>query len=186
MSQKSSLILGGARSGKSRFAVELASQRSDKVLFVATAEPGDEEMQHRIRQHRLSRPPHWRTLEAPMGVGHRLAQEIQDAEVVVLDCLTLLVANLLGQAADPTRPEEIDIRKAEKCVAKEIEQILEAMATLDTSFIIVSNEVGLGLVPANRLGRLYRDLIGWANQQIAERATEVYLMVAGLSWKLKG
>lgn len=186
MSQKLSFILGGVRSGKSHFAVELASQRADKVLFVATAEPRDEEMRQRIQQHRLSRPSHWRTLEMPVGVGPRLAQEIRDEGVVLIDCLSLLVSNILGQATNPGQPEDIDIPKAEENVAQGIDQLLETMARLNTGFIVVSNEVGLGLVPDNRLGRLYRDLLGRANQQVAERSTEVYLMVAGLPWKLKG
>lgn len=186
MSQRRCLILGGARSGKSRFAVALASQMGERVLFIATAQPLDEEMRQRIQEHRHSRPGHWRTLEVPLGVGPTLARELGQEKVVVIDCLSLLVSNLLGPRYIGARPEAIDVPQAQKSVTSEIGQLVQAMDNLEANFITVSNEVGLGLVPDNRLGRVYRDLLGWANQQLAERATEVYLMVAGLPWKLKG
>ena len=178
MAKKYILILGGVRSGKSRFAQELAEKLSNKVLFIATGEPLDEEMQARIEEHKKARPKSWQTLEIPTNIGKQLEVEIGDAEVVIIDCLTLLVSNQLG--------EELDYLKAEKRVLAEINELIACMDKLNASFIIVSNEVGTGLVPETRLGRLYRDLLGKANQLIAQRANEVYFMLAGIPVKIKG
>jgi len=172
------LLLGGARSGKSHYAQQLAGELGGKVLFVATGEALDEEMQARIAEHKKARPRSWRTLEIPAGIGKGIEKGIGDAEVVVIDCLTLLVSNLLH--GEPDYPE------AEKKVTSEINELIAAMDKLDASFIIVSNEVGMGLVPETKLGRIYRDLLGKANQLLASRATEVYLMVACLPVRVKG
>lgn len=176
MAKKYIFILGGARSGKSRFAQELAGKLSNKVLFIATGEPRDEEMQARIDEHKKARPKNWRTLEIPTNISRQLEAEIGDAEVVIIDCLTLLVSNLLGN--------ELDYLKAEKQVLPEINELIACMDKLNTSFIIISNEVGMGLVPETKLGRVYRDLLGKANQLIAQRANEAYFMVAGIPVKI--
>lgn len=178
------LITGGARSGKSRFATELAAGLGDRVLFVATATAGDDEMRRRIEQHQRERPPAWRTLETPVAVGERTAAVIGDAEVVIVDCLTMLVSNLLGQSTDPTNGE-IDDAAAETAVYREIEAIGDCIRGSRAKFIIVSNEVGLGIVPANAMSRVYRDLLGKANQAIAEIVDEVYLLVAGQPLRIK-
>jgi adenosylcobinamide kinase/adenosylcobinamide-phosphate guanylyltransferase len=170
-------ILGGARSGKSRYAQDLADQLGSKVLFVATGEPLDDEMQDRIAKHKKSRPSNWRTLEKPRDVPEGLKQFIGDAEVVILDCITLLVGNLLG--------DELDYMKAEVRVLTQINELIDCIHKLDRIFIIVSNEVGLGVVPEYKLGRIYRDLLGKANQLIAQHADEVNLMVAGIPIKVK-
>ena len=176
MAKKTIFILGGARSGKSHFAQELAKKLSGKVLFVATGEPLDEEMQARIAEHKKARPKNWRTLEIPTGIGKKIARQIGDAEVVIIDCLTLLVSNLLR--------DEPDYPEAEKRVISEINELIAVMNKLNTSFIIVSNEVGMGIVPETRLGRIYRDMLGKANQLIARHATEVYFMIAGIPIKV--
>jgi adenosylcobinamide kinase/adenosylcobinamide-phosphate guanylyltransferase len=177
LAKKSILILGGARSGKSHFAQQLAGKLGDKVLFVATGEALDEEMQARIAEHKKARPRTWRTLEIPTGIGKEIEKQIGDAEVVIIDCLTLLVSNLLK--------DEPDYLEAEKRMAAEIDQLIACMDKLNVIFIIVSNEVGMGLVPETRLGRIYRDLLGKANQLIARHAIEVYLMVADIPFKVK-
>jgi adenosylcobinamide kinase/adenosylcobinamide-phosphate guanylyltransferase len=171
------LILGGARSGKSYYAQQLAGEFGGKVLFVATSEALDEEMQARIAEHKKNRPRDWRTLEITTGIGKKLARQIGDADVVIIDCITLLISNLLR--GKPDYPE------AGKIVKSEINQLIDAMDRLDASFVIVSNEVGMGLVPDNKLGRIYRDLLGKANQLLASHATEVYLMVACLPVQVK-
>ncbi len=171
-------ILGGARTGKSRFAQELAGRLGNKVLFIATGEPLDEEMQARIDEHKKARPKSWRTLEIPTNIGRQLEVEIGDAEVVIIDCLTLLASNRLG--------DELDYLKAEKQVLAEINELITCIDKLNASVIIISNEVGMGLVPETKLGRVYRDLLGRANQLIAQHANEVYFMVAGLPMKIKG
>lgn len=181
---KSTLITGGARSGKSHFAQELATSSGKAVLFVATAVAGDEEMRRRIEEHKRRRPAEWVTLEVTTRVGSQITQNIGGAEVVIVDCITLLVSNVLGQYTGQN-DEHIDASLVEEEVTKEIGELVECLKRLTASFIIVTNEVGLGLVPANQMGRLYRDLLGKANQTLAEQADEVYLMVAGLPLLIK-
>ena len=180
---ESILLLGGARSGKSSFAEKLAAEDGEKVLYVATAEAGDEEMKERISEHRLSRPSTWRTLEASTRVGSSIRNLFNNEEVVIIDCITLLVTNIILREVE--NPDTIDIKSAEEAVIAEIEGLIACMDTIKASFIIVSNEVGLGLVPENRLGRLYRDILGRANQRLAEYADKVYLMVAGIPVVIK-
>ena len=175
------LVLGGARSGKSAYAQQLAQELGrSRVLFVATAQAWDEEMAQRIAQHQQERPVAWRTLEAPHHVGQAIALHRGDAAVVLVDCLTLLVSNTilrLGESPDPTA--------AEVAVQEEVAALLHTCQTHTATSILVSNEVGLGLVPDNALGRLYRDLLGRANQTLAARAEAVYFMVAGLAVEVK-
>lgn len=154
------------------------------VLFVATAEAGDEEMRQRIEEHQRARPAAWSTLEVTTHVGNQVLQKIGGAQVVIVDCITLLVSNILGQYADQTG-EHVDASLVEKEVIGEIGELIECTNRLDASFIMVTNEVGMGLVPANKMGRLYRDLLGKANQLLAKQADEVYLMVAGLPVPIK-
>jgi len=182
--KKAILIIGGARSGKSRFAQELGRKLGGAVLFVATAEAGDPEMCQRIEEHRKERPAAWHTLEVTCHVGNRIKQEIGEAQVVVVDCVTLLVSNIFSQYNDQTL-ERIEESVLEEQVMAEISKLVECMRKIDASFVIVSNEIGLGLVPTTRVGRLYRDLLGKANQMLAQCADEVYLMVAGLPVKIK-
>ncbi len=178
------LIIGGARSGKSHFAQELALKSGKRVLFVATAVAGDEEMRQRIAEHLRRRPPTWRTLEVTTHIGNEIRQKINGAPVVIIDCITLLVSNILGQFTDEAG-ELIDTVRVEGEVIGEINELVECINYLDTSFIVVTNEVGAGLVPTNKIGRMYRDLLGKANQLLAQQADEVYLMVAGLPISIK-
>ncbi len=182
MTTKLVLVLGGARSGKSQFAQELAMQWGEKVLFVATGEARDEEMRQRIEAHRRTRPPGWRTIEAPLSVGRRITEAAGDAQVVILDCLTLLVSNVLGRCG---HPERIDAELAAREVAAEIAGLADCIDRARASFVLVSNEVGLGLVPDNPLGRVYRDCLGKANRELAQRADVVYLMMAGIPMIIK-
>jgi len=175
------LVLGGARSGKSAYAQRLAQELGgDAVLFIATATPGDAEMAQRIAYHQRSRPPRWRTLECPRHIGAVLHAELCEATVVLVDCLTLLVSNVM-LALDTTATAEV----AATAVQAEIEALLQVYRYSPAAFIVVSNEVGLGLVPDTPLGRLYRDLLGHANQTLAAQAQAVYLMVAGLAVDVK-
>lgn len=175
------LILGGARSGKSAFAQALARDLGgDDVLFVATAEAGDEEMRARIAAHKRERPAAWRTLEAPREVAEVLNGAGYQAGVVLIDCLTLLVSNVLLAQGEAATSEE-----AEAAVLAEVHAIAKACERSQATYIVVSNEVGLGLVPPYPLGRLYRDLLGRANQVLAARADSVYFMLAGMPMQLK-
>lgn len=177
------LILGGVRSGKSRLAVELAGKKGKSVLFVATGEAGDAEMAGRIRAHRRSRPAHWRTLESPLHVGRSLSRAIGDADVVIVDCITLLVSNIIHDGAGAAG--DVAMRANERKVTGEINSLIKCMNASRADFIVVSNEVGLGIMPDNALARYYGDLLGKANRLLAEASDEVYLMVAGLRLPLK-
>lgn len=169
-------ILGGARSGKSAYAQELACQHGESVLYVATATAGDDEMKARIEAHRAERPAGWRTLEAPLKVGEAIQNALaeQPADVVLLDCMTLLASNVILQL-----PETATEREASAALLAEVEALLVCRANSNAHWIIVSNEVGLGLVPPYPLGRLYRDTLGRVNQKLAAAATETLFLVAG-------
>jgi len=176
------LVLGGARSGKSDFATALArSLGGERVLFVATAEAGDEEMARRIALHRARRPAGWTTLEVPRGLAEALRPHLEGVGAVLVDCITILVSNLLL----PLGPEP-DPHLGERTVEGEIEGLLALVQEAPAPFVVVSNEVGLGLVPETPLGRLYRDLLGQANRALARSARRVYLLVAGLALEVKG
>ncbi|MEN6433699.1 MAG: bifunctional adenosylcobinamide kinase/adenosylcobinamide-phosphate guanylyltransferase [Smithella sp.] len=167
------LILGGARSGKSSFAENIARETGHAVLFIATATAGDNEMAERIRQHQVLRPAGWQTLEIPYNLGNHLASPV--APVVIVDCITLLVSNILVSLPENTS-DEVVLDK----IRTEIDELIAAQARLGGQWLIVSNEVGLGLVPPYPLGRVYRDALGRANQALARAAGRVILMVAGI------
>jgi adenosylcobinamide kinase/adenosylcobinamide-phosphate guanylyltransferase len=171
-------IIGGARSGKSGYAERLAMQEQQAVLYVATGQGLDDEMQRRIAAHRQGRAADWQTLELSAHVGRHLRDEPPKAGVLILDCLTLLVSNVMLQAAgDVDHPDEAAARAA---VEGEITDLLGAIEAIPARWLVVSNEVGEGLVPPYPAGRLFRDLLGWANQRMAEKAEEVFWMVAGI------
>jgi adenosylcobinamide kinase/adenosylcobinamide-phosphate guanylyltransferase len=174
-------ILGGARSGKSAYAQRLAEELGGSgVAYVATAEAGDDEMRSRIETHRAERPAGWRTVETPRLVGFDPAIAIGAAQVILLDCVTLLISNALIAAGN-----DVDGPTAEAAAGSEVDALLAAYRQGDATWIVISNEVGMGLVPPYPLGRIYRDALGRANQQIAAAADRVLLMVAGLPWELK-
>jgi adenosylcobinamide kinase/adenosylcobinamide-phosphate guanylyltransferase len=175
------LVLGGARSGKSTYAQQLAQELGgDEVVFVATAEAGDDEMQRRIEKHRRERPAKWHTLEAQQAVGQAILDQASNARAILVDCLTVLVSNLLMDVEDPFAAE------AEGKVMAEVEALAICAERLPGHLIVVSNEVGLGLVPPYPLGRAYRDLLGQANRVLAHEADTVYLLVAGIATAIKG
>ena len=164
------LVLGGARSGKSRHAEGLVAGFAPPWLYVATAEAGDGEMAARIAAHRARRGVDWRTIEAPRDVAGVIAGAPAGAAVLV-DCLTLWLSNLMLADAD---------------IAAETDRLIGALADARRPVVMVSNEVGLGIVPDHPLGRKFRDLQGVLNQRMAARADRVVLVVAGLPLALKG
>jgi adenosylcobinamide kinase/adenosylcobinamide-phosphate guanylyltransferase len=185
MSKRLTLVLGGARSGKSSHAEALAVERGGQILYVATAEAWDEEMQLRIEAHKAQRPPHWQTVEAPrhpgLAVKAALGANVSASAVILVDCLTLLANNVLM-----TLPESAGEADATAALLTEVDELLEVWRESAAEWIIVSNEVGLGIVPAYPLGRLYRDALGRANQRIAAEADTVVFMVAGIPMQIKG
>jgi adenosylcobinamide kinase/adenosylcobinamide-phosphate guanylyltransferase len=174
------LILGGARSGKSSHAQSLAEATGQPVTFLATAQALDGEMLARIQKHRAERPAGWATLEIPCDIPAHAA-EIK-SEVVILDCVTLLVSNLLMQFVKDDLVDEAPFMLA---VQKEIEDLMAIIRGRDQDWFIISNEVGLGLVPPYQMGRVYRDALGWANQRLAREADKVTFMVAGIPTTIK-
>ena len=180
------LVLGGARSGKSAYGEALAARLAGEapVAYIATATASDDEMRERIARHQASRPSHWQTIEQPLRPADAL--RATTAPVVLLDCVTLLVANLLlDGAGEDDFHEANNARDAEARLDQAITDLLDAWRRRRTTLILVSNEVGMGLVPPYPLGRVYRDCLGRANARLAAADT-VLLMVAGLPIELKG
>ncbi|MFZ0771809.1 MAG: bifunctional adenosylcobinamide kinase/adenosylcobinamide-phosphate guanylyltransferase [Candidatus Sulfotelmatobacter sp.] len=168
------LVLGGVRSGKSRYVQKLAAGVSP-VAFVATARPSDKEMRQKIERHRAERPKDWRTIEEPLHLDRVLAEEGSSHQIVVVDCLTLYAANLL-------EAEHGNLIAVEE----RLQKLYAAVRSVPCSVALVSNEVGSGIVPSFPEGRKYRDLLGEINQRVASAADNVLLMVAGLPLALKG
>jgi adenosylcobinamide kinase/adenosylcobinamide-phosphate guanylyltransferase len=177
------LILGGARSGKSRLAQARAAADGRAVTVIATAEALDAEMAERIVRHRAERPGHWRTVEAPRGLGMTLREEARAERCLVVDCLTLWLANLMGGVENLPEPHDLAHLPA---LATELEALLAAIPALPGRILLVANEVGLGLVPETPLGRLFRDEAGRLNQALAALCPRVTFVAAGLPLELKG
>ncbi|PNG37463.1 MULTISPECIES: bifunctional adenosylcobinamide kinase/adenosylcobinamide-phosphate guanylyltransferase [Pseudomonas] len=167
------LILGGARSGKSRLAEKLATDSALEVIYIATSQPLDGEMNQRIAHHRQRRPSHWGLIEEPLELARVLQQAAGTGRCLLVDCLTLWLTNLL-------------MLEDEQRLVFEREALLQCVATLPGEIIFVSNETGMGVVPLGELTRRYVDEAGWLHQALAERCQRVVLTVAGLPLTLKG
>jgi len=184
------LVLGGARSGKSGFAQSLISDQErhclrTSVFYVATAGIEDDEMARRVARHRADRPDRWKTLEAQNDVVGTL-EEIPSKSIVLLDCVTMMVTNLMfSRRTEWDGLSMEDERLVEQFVLGEVDRMLEVFRRRDISAVLVSNEVGQGLVPPYPLGRIFRDVAGWANQRIAKEADSVYLITAGIPQIIK-
>jgi len=174
-------ITGGARSGKSNFAEKIAVKTSKEVAYIATSQPFDEEMKYRIKKHKDRRPTNWETYEEPIKIKELINNLGFKKEIILIDCLTLLTSNLLLREED-----KIEDPQWQEDILLEIKKIAESSYKVPAQVIIVSNEVGMGLVPDNPLGRVYRDILGKANSIIADKADEVFIMVSGISLKIKG
>jgi adenosylcobinamide kinase/adenosylcobinamide-phosphate guanylyltransferase len=183
------LILGGARSGKSRFAQQLAQACSDEehrpVVYVATAEAGDEHMRRRIEKHRRDRPLGWKTVEAPQNVAAAVEAAGDSAAAIIVDCLTLFISNLLLAGGEDFNEDETQVAAKEETILDEVKALIRAARKGNAQVIIASNEVGMGIVPLTRLGRIFREIAGRANQALAQAADEVYVMWAGLPQRIK-
>jgi len=167
-------ITGGCRSGKSRYALHYANQHFSRKLFMATCEALDEEMVQRIENHKKVRGTEWQTIEEPIEIVRKIRESGRDGEVILIDCLTLWLYSLLTKWDNDLK------------IIDETEKLIETIKQSPASFIIVSNEVGMGIVPADPLSRRYRDLLGTMNQRIAEALDTVIFMVSGIPIFLKG
>ena len=166
------LILGGARSGKSAWAQDYAEKHYSAHRFLATAQVLDDEMAHRVDLHQKARGPHWKLTEEPLEIAGVLKAQKDTHEVVLIDCITIWLSNVLLKQG----PDQVKIYR---------QKLIEALKSTCSSVIMVSNEVGSGIVPEHPLGRQYRDMAGFLNQKLAETADRVLLIVAGLPVQLK-
>lgn len=184
---KITFVLGGARSGKSAFAEGLARKYKD-VVYIATAEVKDNEMQERILLHRTRRPSHWKTIESPYCVDKIVPGLV--ADLIFIDCITLYITNMLlcndvrssanYSGTSMENPMLIQVK-----ILAEIKKLSQVCRKSKSDIIIVSNEVGLGIVPDNTVSRVFRDIAGNANQLLADEADEVYFIIAGIAQRLK-
>ncbi|MEX1035209.1 MAG: bifunctional adenosylcobinamide kinase/adenosylcobinamide-phosphate guanylyltransferase [Sneathiella sp.] len=170
MSSDITLILGGARSGKSRFAEDFVIKHGASQIYLATAEAYDSEMQSRIKQHRRDRGDRWTTIEESLSLAEALKIHSQATNIILVDCLTLWLSNLMGH---------------DLSIETEIDKLITVLSELPGPVVLVSNEVGQGIVPDNALARAFRDHAGRLHQRLAEIAEEVYFITAGLPQKLK-
>lgn len=162
-------ILGGARSGKSSFALKLTNGKV--VAFIATALPLDDEMKERVEKHKKERPFHWKTIEAPEDIIQAI-RNVKDEDCIIIDCLTLWVSNLLERYSD-------------EYISERAEEIAHYARSIDKEVIVVSNEVGLGIVPEYPIARRYRDILGRVNQIFANLSQRVYFMISGIPMEVK-
>ncbi len=209
---KMTFVLGGARSGKSAFAEGLA-KKYHNVVYIATAEVRDEEMRDRIQIHRARRTFHWKTIEAPLHVDGVISNLNEKVELVYIDCITLYITNMLlsgdtdtwrgerpfaptkddkniflnkmAHPADGVDMQGKNLKQKQSLILDKINKLCRECRESKSDVIIVSNEVGLGIVPDNALSRLFRDIAGSANQMIADEADEVYFLVAGIAQRIK-
>jgi adenosylcobinamide kinase/adenosylcobinamide-phosphate guanylyltransferase len=185
---KVTLITGGARSGKSSFAEKLMKEKGEKILYVATAKPIDAEMKDRIKKHQERRPDHWDTLEQYRGLGAVLPELSKKYDGILLDCVTIMSTNIIFD--DPAMLKEDvpfeQMMETEKTLVAEIEDFIACFPALACDLILVTNEVGLGLVPEYPLSRFYRDALGRVNQALGRAADELYLVTCGVPLRIKG
>jgi len=173
--KKTVFVIGGCRSGKSHQALKTAeSLARDNQVFIATCIPYDDEMKQRVAGHQQERSRHWQTVEAPIHLPVAIAETGQEAGVILVDCLTLWINNLLMEKQDSEQ------------ILDQVQRLTRTLEAATCPIILVSNEIGTGIVPENKLARLYRDLIGSANQAVAECADQVIWMVAGIPVTIKG
>ena len=172
---KSVFVLGGCRSGKSSYALEAAQQFSaDRNVFIATCVPRDDEMKLRVTRHQQERSRQWQTVEAPIHLPEAILEAGEEAGILPVDCLTLWISNLLMENYESDQ------------ILDQVQSLTRSVASAACPVILVSNEVGAGIVPENELARRYRDLIGSTNQAVANRADQVVWVVAGIPVTIKG
>ena len=180
------LVTGGARSGKSNFAESLCINQNNRTAYIATSVAFDEEMKNRVKKHQESRPKEWKTYEIYKDIYSIIETLDKNHDTVIMDCVTLMVNNLMftyGMDVDKATSEQLD--ELENYIREQIIKLLEAVKKTNLYFVIVSNEIGMGIVPENKLARIYGDFVGRANQLISKYSDEVYFVVSGIPMKVK-
>lgn len=180
------LVTGGARSGKSSFAESLCIKQNNKTAYIATSVAFDDEMKNRVKKHQESRPKNWKTYEIYKDIYSIVEELNKNHDTVIMDCVTLMVNNLMfthGVEVDEATSEELN--ELENYIREQITKLLEAVKKTNLYFVIVTNEIGMGIVPENKLSRIYGDFVGRANQLIASYSNEVYFVVSGIPMKVK-
>lgn len=180
------LVTGGARSGKSSFAESLCKSQNNKTAYIATSVAFDDEMKNRVKKHQESRPKEWKTYEIYKDIYSIVEELDQKYNTVIMDCITLMVNNLMftyNIEMDKATSEELN--ELENYIKNQLTKLLEAVKKTNLYFVIVSNEIGMGIVPENKLSRIYGDFVGRANQLIGKYSDEVYLVVSGIPMKVK-
>ncbi|MCX5706751.1 MAG: bifunctional adenosylcobinamide kinase/adenosylcobinamide-phosphate guanylyltransferase [Candidatus Omnitrophica bacterium] len=167
-------ILGGARSGKSTYAVNLAKSAGKRIVFIATCIPGDSEMKHRIKLHKKSRPRTWRVIEEGINIDSALRKVKARYDAILIDCMGLFISNFMA------------VESSDKKIEENVRQVIGQIKKRTSDVIVVSNEVGMGIVPDNPLARRFRDLLGRVNQMIAQSADKVIMLYAGIPMVIKG
>lgn len=187
MSSKIVLVTGGARSGKSSFAESYIKECGEKIAYIATSIPFDEGMQDRVKKHKAQRPSEWTTVEKYFDL-HKIIKDIKvNHDSALLDCLTIMCSNIMfadnQYDFNTIAREEID--SLEKLILSQVDMLLGEARENELSLIIVTNELGMGIVPENRLARIFRDIAGKVNQLVAKKSDEVYFVVSGIEMKVK-
>lgn len=180
------LVTGGARSGKSTFAEEKAKEFGNDVLYIATSKAIDDEMKQRIAKHRAQRPAEWETLEDYKNLDRLIADKISEKSAIMLDCITIMISNLmLDECFDWDNLSREKVEEIEGLIEEEIRKLISISNFAGIPLILVTNEIGLGVVPPSAIGRDFRDIAGRMNQILAKAADEVYFCVSGIPMKLK-
>lgn len=181
------LVTGGARSGKSSFGEAILKDIDGEVLYIATAQAFDDEMKDRIKKHQLGRPSNWTTLEGYKNLSGKIQPYKGKIAGIFLDCITIMITNLMLEESydwDKISPKTVD--EIEKKVLKEIQDLIKVTKELEIPAVFVTNEIGMGIVPENKISRIFRDIAGRMNQFIGREADTVYLVVCGVPIKIKG
>lgn len=181
------MVTGGSRSGKSSYAEKLCKDTNDKVAYIATSIAFDEGMKDRIKKHRDSRPKDWKTYEIYKDIYNYINEISECSNTVLLDCVTLLVNNLMFEFdLDWDNCSRSDIDSVENYIQNQVDKLIKEIRKTGIYFVFVTNELGMGVIPANRLSRIYTDIAGRINQKIADLSDEVYILISGIPLKIKG
>lgn len=181
------MVTGGSRSGKSSFSEKLCLNQSGKTVYIATSIPFDDEMRDRVNKHRKERDESWETIEIYKDIYKEIKHMSNKYNTAILDCVTLLVNNLMfDYSLDIDRMSIDEIDELKEYIYLQIEKLLEEIRKSNLYFVFVTNELGMGIMPDNKLSRVYSDIAGKVNQKIAEKSDEVYLVVSGIPMKIKG